>query len=92
MTCPHCGRDTDAPAPEVRFTGEFPAPSMAELARMGTMEPKGPAPRAAGDSCSWCGKPASAVKKLLTGRDVQICNECVALCYMVLRDELPDFG
>jgi hypothetical protein len=42
--------------------------------------------------CSWCGKPRAEVKKLLTGREARICNECVALCADVLSAELgPDW-
>jgi hypothetical protein len=43
-------------------------------------------------TCSWCGKPEGEVRKLLSGPGVQICDGCIALCYMILRDELPDFG
>ena len=36
--------------------------------------------------CSFCGKPPTAVKALLAGPDVYICNECVALCVDVISD------
>lgn len=91
--CPHCGGDTSAP-PELRMTGEFATPNLADLARAGDAAAAAAArPPAApsATSCSWCGKKASEVKKLLTGPGVQICNECVALCHMILKDELPDF-
>lgn len=99
-TCPTCGREVNPDAGAVRMTGEFTVPSPAELARMAAdsgQAPVGDAPRAmlphaGADVCSWCGKPGAQVKKLLTGPGVQICNECVALCHMILRDELPGYG
>ncbi|HSQ97777.1 MAG TPA: ATP-dependent Clp protease ATP-binding subunit ClpX [Rickettsiales bacterium] len=39
-------------------------------------------------SCSFCGKPQSEVKKLIAGPGVCICEECVALCYDVVKHEL----
>ncbi len=47
-------------------------------------------------SCSFCGKNQTEVTKLISGNDVYICNECVELCYGVLKDEIvkqpKDFG
>jgi hypothetical protein len=40
--------------------------------------------------CTWCAKPRSEVKKLLSGGGANICNECVALCADVLLAELGD--
>jgi ATP-dependent Clp protease ATP-binding subunit ClpX len=37
--------------------------------------------------CSFCGKGANAVKKLIAGPRVNICEECVALCVAILREE-----
>lgn len=37
--------------------------------------------------CSFCGKPASDVKKLIAGTSVYICDECVDLCYGILHEE-----
>ncbi len=37
--------------------------------------------------CSFCGKGAGAVDKLITGPSVYICNECVDMCNTILRDE-----
>ncbi len=37
--------------------------------------------------CSFCGKGASAVDKLITGPSVYICNECVDMCNTILKDE-----
>jgi ATP-dependent Clp protease ATP-binding subunit ClpX len=50
--------------------------------------------RAAGSSggsgaprCSFCGKDAGQVRKLITGPSVHICDECVAMCNEILTDE-----
>lgn len=37
--------------------------------------------------CSFCGKPQSQVKRLISGSGVYICNECVALCQDILETE-----
>ncbi|MDR2127970.1 MAG: ATP-dependent Clp protease ATP-binding subunit ClpX [Burkholderiaceae bacterium] len=39
--------------------------------------------------CSFCGKSQREVKKLIEGSKVFICDECVALCNEILRDDLP---
>jgi hypothetical protein len=73
--------------PALTSTGEFRA---ADLAAAGEaiLTPAVPPGTV---TCSYCGKPASAVKKILSGQTAQICDECVRLCYLVLRDELPNF-
>lgn len=38
-------------------------------------------------SCSFCGKAQESVKKMIAGRGVYICDECVALCQSILEDE-----
>lgn len=38
-------------------------------------------------SCSFCGKRADQVDKLITGPSVHICNECVAMCNDILSEE-----
>jgi ATP-dependent Clp protease ATP-binding subunit ClpX len=38
--------------------------------------------------CSFCGKTAAEVKKLIAGPGVYICNNCVTVCSEVLRKEL----
>lgn len=35
-------------------------------------------------SCSFCGKPAEQVEKMVTGPGVQICSECISTCYRLL--------
>ena len=37
--------------------------------------------------CSFCGKPQSQVKRLISGSGVYICDECVQLCYDILTEE-----
>ncbi len=37
--------------------------------------------------CSFCGKDANSVNKLITGPSVYICNECVEMCNSILQDE-----
>ena len=38
-------------------------------------------------ACSFCGKSQSAVKKLITGPRIYICDECVELCNEILNEE-----
>lgn len=40
--------------------------------------------------CSFCGKSQDAVRKLIAGPSVYICDECVDLCNDILREELKD--
>ena len=37
--------------------------------------------------CSFCGKPQSQVKRLISGSGVYICNECISLCQDILAAE-----
>lgn len=37
--------------------------------------------------CSFCGKGASSVEKLITGPSVHICSECVAMCNDILKND-----
>ena len=37
--------------------------------------------------CSFCGKTQEEVKKLVAGPTVYICNECIALCNDILKEE-----
>ena len=38
-------------------------------------------------ACSFCGKRADAISKLIAGPGIYICNECVALCNQILAGE-----
>ncbi len=40
--------------------------------------------------CSFCGKSQQEVKRLIAGRGVYVCDECVALCNDIIREELPE--
>lgn len=37
--------------------------------------------------CSFCGKPQSQVRRLISGAGVYICNECVALCQDIIDED-----
>ncbi len=37
--------------------------------------------------CSFCGKSKESVKKFISGPNVYICNECIALCNEILSEE-----
>ena len=37
--------------------------------------------------CSFCGKPQSAVHKLIAGPNVYICDECINICQSILDEE-----
>jgi ATP-dependent Clp protease ATP-binding subunit ClpX len=43
-------------------------------------------------SCSFCGKRQPAVKKIIRGPGVYICNECVDLCNDVIVEEIDAEG
>ena len=37
--------------------------------------------------CSFCGKSVYEVKKLVSGRNVCICDECINLCNDIMADD-----
>jgi ATP-dependent Clp protease ATP-binding subunit ClpX len=37
--------------------------------------------------CSFCGKSAAQVDKLITGPSVHICNECIKVCCDILAED-----
>lgn len=37
--------------------------------------------------CSFCGKSHTEVERLIAGRGVYICNECIELCAEILVEE-----
>jgi|FreactTroBogLake_1042271.scaffolds.fasta_scaffold00316_5 ATP-dependent Clp protease ATP-binding subunit ClpX len=39
--------------------------------------------------CSFCDKSQQQVKKLVAGNDVYICDECITLCYDILKQDTP---
>ena len=42
--------------------------------------------------CSFCGKAQEAVRKLVVGPDVYICNECITVCHDILAEEGDQAG
>ena len=42
--------------------------------------------------CSFCGKRDEAVKKLIAGPQVFICNECINVCLEILVDDARTTG
>ncbi len=42
----------------------------------------------AGQFCSFCGKAVYEVKKLVSGRNVCICDECINLCNDIMADDI----
>jgi ATP-dependent Clp protease ATP-binding subunit ClpX len=38
-------------------------------------------------ACSFCGKSQTAVKKIIAGPNVFICNECIDLCNEIIIEE-----
>ena len=38
--------------------------------------------------CSFCGKSQNEVKKLIAGRGVYICDECIEVCINIVSDEM----
>ena len=43
-----------------------------------------------GICCSFCGKSQSEVKKLIAGRGVYICDECIDVCINIVHDEINE--
>lgn len=37
--------------------------------------------------CSFCGKPAERVEKMITGAGVQICSDCVSMCHQIIEED-----
>ena len=42
--------------------------------------------------CSFCGKSQSEVKKLVAGRGVYICDECIEVCINIVADEMSEMA
>ena len=41
-------------------------------------------------TCSFCGKDQHSIQKMIAGPEVYICNECVDLCYTIIKEELKE--
>ena len=37
--------------------------------------------------CAFCGRPQSQVRRLITGPDAYICDDCIELCHRILQEE-----
>lgn len=42
--------------------------------------------------CSFCGKSQEEVKKLIAGRGVYICDECIEVCINIVADEMAEIS
>ncbi len=42
--------------------------------------------------CSFCGKSQNEVKKLIAGRGVYICDECIEVCINIVADEMAELN
>ena len=42
--------------------------------------------------CSFCGKSQNEVKKLIAGRGVYICDECIEVCINIVADEMAEIN
>lgn len=40
--------------------------------------------------CSFCGKSQKEVKKLIAGRGVYICDECIDVCHTIMEEEISE--
>lgn len=38
-------------------------------------------------TCSFCGKPAEQVEKMIAGAGVHICSDCVSMCYRIIEED-----
>jgi hypothetical protein len=92
LVCGDC-RDRLGGGVSVRATGEFRVPSdLVAAAEMGAAIPAESSSPGAPTTCSWCGKTAEKVRKLLGTTAFAICDECVSLCADILEAELgPDW-
>ena len=86
--CGGCHQSLVASRLPVRTTGEYDIETLARAADA-SPEPGRPGPvTAPGHAfCTWCHKPKSEAKKLLSRGAAHICNECVALCVDILDAE-----
>jgi hypothetical protein len=71
----------------VGATGEFTVPSEAFVEAAWALEGE----RLTANTCSWCGKLESQVKKLLGRGGVALCDECIALACDILDAEVGNW-
>jgi hypothetical protein len=84
MVCTMCHK-TLGGGLSVGATGEFKVPTDEMLALEDAHPGEQPS---ANELCSWCGKPETAVKKLLGRSGTALCNECVSLACDIMDAEL----
>jgi hypothetical protein len=65
--------------PRVEFTGVTAEPIIGRYVAGTDVEP----------ACSFCGKSPELVKKLIAGRGVYVCDECVAMMSEIIEDDAP---
>ncbi len=41
--------------------------------------------------CSFCGKPQEAVRRIIAGPGVYICNECIGLCSNIIEEDIDEY-
>jgi hypothetical protein len=86
MVCTSCHQTLGSAGLNVGSTGEFSVPTPEMLAAAAEAGP-GEQPEAK-ESCSWCLKPESDVKKLIGRSGTALCNECVSLACDIMDAEL----
>ncbi|HSD87681.1 MAG TPA: ClpX C4-type zinc finger protein [Kofleriaceae bacterium] len=86
MVCTTCHKTLGAAGLDVGSTGEFRVPTPEMLVEAANAEP-GEQPEAK-ESCSWCLKAESDVKKLIGRSGTALCNECVSLACDIMDAEL----
>lgn len=86
MVCTSCHKTLGATGLNVGSTGEFRVPTPEMIQAAAEAEP-GEQPDAK-ESCSWCLKAESDVKKLIGRSGTALCNECVSLACDIMDAEL----
>ena len=92
LCCSFCGKDKEAVkkfinGPSVYICDECVARFTERLMAMEPHTETGPAVSDRLQRCSFCQKPKGAVKQLLAGPAVYVCNECVVLCNEILVED-----
>ncbi len=90
--CGGCHQSLVASALPVRTTAEYDIESLARAAEaeQAPSPHRSPVTAPGHAFCTWCHKPKSEAKKLLSRGAAHICNECVSLCVDILSAEFGD--
>ena len=86
MVCTTCHKTLGSAGLNVGSTGEFRVPTPEMIAEAAEAQP-GESPDAK-ETCSWCLKAESDVKKLIGRSGTALCNECVSLAVDIMDAEL----